>query len=163
MNIITHDKAYSFYPRATFSSRCSLLCKDNVGRDISSKYQKRGWSMYTPYDICAATATLYSIFSLGRRYVGDSCCWTIPLACSSNLAPGYIEGNSWVMRIKSSHWSNLGAEVTTHYNVLASKRLKFSYVVGPRDWHMEDAVEKYITCTDQPPENVQESQWVLPA
>ncbi len=81
-----------------------------------------------------------------------------PTSLQFNLAPGYIEGNSWVMRIKSSHWSNLGAEVTTHYNVLASKRLKFSYVVGPRDWHMEDAVEKYITCTDQPPENVQESQ-----
>ena len=158
MNIITHDKAYSFHPRATFDSRCSLLRKDSVEHETSSKYEERGWSMYTPYDICAATATLYSIFSLGRRYVGDSCCWTIPIASSPNLAPGYIESNSWVIRIKSSHWSNLGAKVTTDYNVLASKKLKFSYVVGTRDWHMEDAVEKYITCTDQPAENAQESQ-----
>ncbi|KJA14209.1 hypothetical protein HYPSUDRAFT_220598 [Hypholoma sublateritium FD-334 SS-4] len=159
MNIITHDKAYSFYPLATFGARCSLLCREGVKYATSSKYEERGWPMYTPYDICATTARLYSLFSLGRRYVGDSCCWTIPIASAPDLTPGYIESNSWVIRLKSFHWSN--AKITAQYNLLATKRLKFSYTVGFGDWHMEAAVEKCIGQNLEPAENSQESREYL--
>ncbi|KJA12934.1 hypothetical protein HYPSUDRAFT_649054 [Hypholoma sublateritium FD-334 SS-4] len=148
MNIITHDKAYSFYPRATFDEHYSLVCRPDVEVDTLKKYKARGWSMFDLSDFPPLRVDMYSTFSLGRRYVGDPCCWTIPINSGLNLPHGYVESNSWVIKLRY----RFGEEkVITKFDVLATRRLKFSYIVDTADLNMENEIRKFIGRSQQTP------------
>ena len=151
MNIITHDKAYSLYPWATFDEHRSLVCRPDVEVETLKKYKDRGWVMSDLSDMPVLNSSIYSIFSLGRRYMGDSCCWKIPVTSGLNLPHGYVESNSWVIKIRYG----LGEEkIVTKFDVLATRRLKFSYVVDVSDYHMENEIAKYVG-RGQPAANAQ--------
>lgn len=147
MNVITHDKAYSFYSRATFDEHRSLVCRPDVELETLKKYKDRGWAMLDLLDTYTFGSDIHSTFSLGRRYVGDSCCWTIPIPSELNLPHGYIESDSWVIKLRC----HFGEEkVVTQFEVLATKRLKFSYVVDADDLRMENEIKKYVGRSQRP-------------
>lgn len=127
MNLITHEKAYSLYPRGTFKERRSLaLYREDsneeaakIGRD---KYVARGWTLVeelTQDEMADPT----SAFSSGSRFVGDSKCWTIPILPKLDLPASYIEMNSWNLRYSSVN----DAEMS--YTVLTAATLRFNYLV----------------------------------
>ncbi len=129
MNVVAHDKAYSFFPKATFEERCSLLRYRRFGgdtliRDLAvQKYARRGWSAIDP-------STLYrpllGAFSLGERYVGDPACWMVPVHPTLELPRGTVEGNSWHM----SAWSpNLMPHLIAT-TLMSAPELKFRYTLS---------------------------------
>jgi hypothetical protein len=95
MNVITHDTAYSIYPRATFIERRSLVCKrlesSSEGR---VKYERRGW-IQLPYLNAKGFENLPSSFARGPRRLGDRQCWTITLLPTVDLQNNYIDSNTW--------------------------------------------------------------------
>jgi len=135
MNLISHEKAYSLYPRGTFNERRSLILPKEDGNKEKSrvareKYIARGWNMVqalTPDEIQDPT----SAFSAGGRYVGDSKCWTIPIFPELQLPEGYIETNSWNLvydhrrtNNASISFSNLIDPLLQHSYLVKDKSLK---------------------------------------
>lgn len=96
MNIITHNAAYSLYPRATFESRLALVCPSpgiNQNKAVE-KYSSRGWNMIyelpTHRPSSSLTASLSSpetrdlaasepAFVSGSRWINDGHSWFFPL------------------------------------------------------------------------------------
>jgi hypothetical protein len=150
MNIITHDKAYSFFPRATFEERRSLVCLSSSElRDKAfEKYSDRGWSFIKNYDVRRAERpALEATFALGERYVGDRSCWTLPVLPNLNLSEGHMETNSWVTKCNS--WDDFPS---MSYQYLVSKMLKFSYLIGTGDGgDLEDYIENIIPSREDEP------------
>ncbi len=141
MNIITHDKAYSFYPRATFDEHRSLVCRPDVETETLKKYKDRGWAMSGLSDMPELDHPIYSTFPFGRRYVGDPCCWKIPVTPGLDLPRGFVESNSWVIEIRC----DFGEEkIVTKFDVLATRKLKFSYVVDVSDYRLVNAIAKFV-------------------
>ena len=72
MNLISHEKAYSLYPRGTFKERRSFVFRregssEENAKVAREKYIVRGWNMIqslTPDDIVDRT----SAFSFGVCY-----------------------------------------------------------------------------------------------
>lgn len=96
MNMITHDTAYSLYPRATFDSRLALVCPSTGPPQDGpiDKYHKRGWRMIyelpTEPPATPATAQLSTpeardlaaaepSFIPGTRWIDDHHSWVLPL------------------------------------------------------------------------------------
>jgi hypothetical protein len=81
MNIISYEKAYSLYPRATFEERRSLICA-TLGphqEPARQKYIVRGWTML--YSVTQAEQNYESsAFRTGLRRIGDRFSWIIPLS-----------------------------------------------------------------------------------
>jgi hypothetical protein len=95
MNVITHDTAYSIYPRATFIERRSLVCKRLPSSiDGRAKYEQRGW-MQLPYLTADDYDNPSSSFARGTRRLGDRKCWTITLLPILTLQKSYIDSNTW--------------------------------------------------------------------
>ncbi|KIM47322.1 hypothetical protein M413DRAFT_440763 [Hebeloma cylindrosporum] len=126
MNFITHEKAYSLYPRATFEERRSLICLFSTAARARAwaKYTERGWTMLdgiTGDDF----HDLDSSLARGRRYVGDSKTWTIPIlpkidtTCPEDL----VEMNSW-----SLHYDQY-LKPHLEFSLLISPQLRFCYLV----------------------------------
>lgn len=97
MNFITHDTAYSLYPRATFDSRLALVCPSHGPPQDGAidKYFKRGWAMIyeLPTDPPATPATAQlstpeardlaasePSFVPGTRWIDDHHAWVLPLS-----------------------------------------------------------------------------------
>lgn len=127
MNLISHEKAYSLYPRGTFNERRSLIfhregSSEEAAKVAREKYVARGWSMVEglPQDE-AMDPTL--AFSAGSRYIGDSKCWTIPILPKLRLPEGYIEINSWNLLYDKAN----DAEML--FTILFSPTLRYSYLV----------------------------------
>lgn len=150
MNIITHDKAYSLFPRATFEERRSLVClsSDELRDKAFEKYSARGWSFVKNADVeRAERGTLEASFALGERYVGDRNCWTLPVLPILNLSEGYMETNSWVMKCNS--WDEFPS---MSYHYLVSKMLQFSYLIGiGDDGEIEDYIEDIVPSREDEP------------
>ena len=97
MNFITHEKAYSIYPCATFEERRSLmfLSANASRRKAHVKYAERGWTMLdgvTGDDF----HNLKSSLARGPRYVGDRRTWTISILPKVDArCPPIAEINSW--------------------------------------------------------------------
>ncbi|KAF9476517.1 hypothetical protein BDN70DRAFT_897280 [Pholiota conissans] len=147
MNIITHDKAYALFPRATFEERRSLICLSfNELRDKAiEKYTERGWSFTNVAD--AGRNSLETQFSFGERYVGDRKCWTLPILPALDLPSGHMEINSWVTKCNS--WDEFPS---MSYSFLASKTLKFTYLIGiGDDWEIEDFIENIVPYSEDEP------------
>ena len=86
MNFITHDTAYSLYPRATFLENTSLIFDDvsryTVPCDNDElailKYMNRGWTFaYIP--VQSELSSLQSERSFARRSFEDAHTWSIKI------------------------------------------------------------------------------------
>lgn len=83
MNVISFEKAYSLYPKATFEERSSLVCATSDGprqEPAMKKYEQRGWKMV----VCGQDEEIQSHFHCDEelekyRWMGDAHCWTIHL------------------------------------------------------------------------------------
>jgi hypothetical protein len=139
MNLISHEKAYSLYPRGTFKERRALAVyregtNEEAAKIARDKYVARGWTLVkalTQDEMADPT----SAFSPGSRYVGDSKCWTIPILPKLDLPEGYIEMNSWKLRYDEDN------QAETSYTVLTASALRYNYLVKDR------ALPRYILPT----------------
>lgn len=126
MNIITHDKAYSLYPKATLEERRSLMYSTEGLKQDSArkKYKKRGWSMVERLTVEELQDPV-SAFTPGHRYVGDSKCWTIPLSSPPlmDLPEGFIETNTWALKY------DFDLLPIMSFKVLLTNCLNYSYLV----------------------------------
>lgn len=86
LNLISWDRAYSMYPRATFTNRTAHFLRDHrsassadVSRysDIIRKYTKRGYKF--SFHLPRHAATDPALTTLPRR-LGDGNCWVLPLS-----------------------------------------------------------------------------------
>jgi hypothetical protein len=128
MNIITHDKAYSIFPRATFIERRSLLYnRKQSSPDGLAKYKWHGW-IQLPYLEAADYDNRSSSFARGPRRLGDSKCWTITLRPTVNSQNDYMDSNTWNLhyfaRGTPSNW-----RVFPTYNWTLLKHKQSTYLV----------------------------------
>jgi hypothetical protein len=135
MNFISHDNAYSLYPKMTFEKRSSLLFDPGGARREAArqKYVARGWTMTTE-----ATAEeqldVRSTLKGGSRWVGDSRCWKVPLSCENvHLTPcvpprqnfrvcDHLALHSWQLR-------HIPFPIIA-FKIIESPILKWRYTVG---------------------------------
>jgi hypothetical protein len=96
MNLITHNKAYSVFPRETFEERRSLVYVRDAESAVQAraKYESRGWRFITEIDADEMQDST-SAFADGSRHLGDSKCWTIGLQPELEFSPRFWEVNSW--------------------------------------------------------------------
>ncbi|KAF9523241.1 hypothetical protein CPB83DRAFT_878066 [Crepidotus variabilis] len=123
MNVITHEQAYAFYPKATFIDHRSLKysCLDVDRSEVHNKYADRGWTMIDRLNKCELE-TSNSEFTVGARHVGDSFCWTIDLLPKMNLPEAHIEINSWELNCQ---W-----DLSMSVWHLSKEKLCFSYLIA---------------------------------
>ena len=126
MNIITHDKAYSFFPNTTFEERRTVryFKRSDTTRALAvQKYIRRGWDVVDPSDLRNQVS---NEFPFGRRYryVGDRACWTLPVHPALDLPHGFVEANSWSI---SSSRSDMNT------TILAIRGLKHRYTLSPTE------------------------------
>lgn len=138
MNLITHEKAYSLYPRSTFEERRSLHSSDGSWRADSqmvakNKYAGRGWLIVdrlTQAEIDDRT----SAFAYGRRVIGDQYCWTVDLLPKlADLPQGFVESNSWGLYFTQDRQAEM------NFSLLKMPELRFSYTVA------DEIIKGYIS------------------
>ena len=81
MNIITFNRAYCLYPRATLEERLSLVCtdrNDDVIERVYERYRKRGWTVLRTLGEVASRTRDPALGSV-VRWVEDGFTWTISL------------------------------------------------------------------------------------
>jgi hypothetical protein len=125
MNLITHEKAYALYPKATFEEHRSLMYStEGLKQDTArKKYISRGWSMVERLT-AEELMDRKSAFAPGhRRHVGDSKCWTIPLYPKLDLSKASVESNTWRLDFDSEMIP------TMSFKILLTDCLRFSYLV----------------------------------
>ncbi|RDB16872.1 hypothetical protein Hypma_002444 [Hypsizygus marmoreus] len=115
MNIISHDKAVSFYPRATFDVLETLHIHYYGGNSLNCS-KREGWTVKT-----IPMLNLREIRT-NFRSVGDRLCWTIPLGGETLAADYRVEANSW--RHNFSMYNRM------RYTLVLNYRMKFNYVQG---------------------------------
>ncbi|KDR77818.1 hypothetical protein GALMADRAFT_65576 [Galerina marginata CBS 339.88] len=157
MNIITHEKAYSLYPRATFDERRTLSyvpdpTEDNghEKRQVAlQKYTSRGWTV-----VDRITDVEFrdprSAFASGERHLGDFKCWTLPILPKLALPKSTIEANSWALLYDRK------LEPLMTFTVLVSRRLRFTYLIA--DERLRQFVARIFTA--QQDERV-DTKWVI--
>lgn len=138
MNIVTFDKAYSLFPRATFEERVSLVLLDvlRVEGKAFEKYSRRGWAMIPR--IWPGYPELDRCFALGRsRSVGDSLSWVVPLDTAGvvprpRLSPSSpefgwdpVECSSWKLDASTAQRNGVCVFGTAFW----SRSLRFEYLV----------------------------------
>jgi hypothetical protein len=126
MNIITHDKAYSLYPRATFEDYRSLMFSNSNDREENAlkKYASRGWTtIMLSSAVTQATAARYR-FTTGERYLGDRGCWTLPILPALACPPGRGESNSWNVR-----FPRYARRPDVDFGAISTKNMKFNYLM----------------------------------
>jgi hypothetical protein len=139
MNFITHEKAYSLYPRATFEERRSLVhssgasWREDARAVARTKYAGRGWlivNRLTQAEIDNRT----SAFAYGRRVVGDQYCWTLDvLPKLADLPQGFVESNSWGLYFTQNRQAEM------KLSLLKMPELRFSYTVA------DEIIESYLS------------------
>ncbi|KAH9948727.1 hypothetical protein B0H21DRAFT_844604 [Amylocystis lapponica] len=89
MNVISYEKAYALYPRATFEERRSFICaKDSLPQEIIEKYSTRGWEMMEWLKLPEAQRNKDNrTFRFGLRRVSDSQSWIIALDMAGVVRP----------------------------------------------------------------------------
>ena len=130
MNVLAHDKAYSFFPKATFEERRSMRRHRAGDADCDlavQKYLRRGWSIFDPSTILIALQLRDPAFLLGLRYVGDHMCWTLRVHPVLELPPGLVEANCWFMTMSADIIPTLVPLV------MASPELKLRYTLSPNE------------------------------
>ncbi|KJA20915.1 hypothetical protein HYPSUDRAFT_42508 [Hypholoma sublateritium FD-334 SS-4] len=155
MNIITHNMAYSFFPRATFEDRRRSLKVTPRGFETTTlkplaKYKARGWEIVdqiTRDDFDGPNA----VFSHGPRRVGDARCWTMRILPDIGLPDGFIESNAW----ETQYTVNLVANMR-FYSVYSRTHLRAGYIIPPDtrlvDWIKEitkEAIAQWVPRMDR--------------
>jgi hypothetical protein len=98
MNFITHNRAFSIHPRATFIERRSLVYDlSPKSFEARMKYVFRGWNQ-VQYPQATDYADPLSSFGRGPRRVGDRKCWTINLDPTVSSHEDYINSNTWSLQ-----------------------------------------------------------------
>ncbi|KAH8092523.1 hypothetical protein BXZ70DRAFT_1010836 [Cristinia sonorae] len=90
MNVISYEKAYCLYPRATLHDHHTVindLPPSSSQPAALSKYKERGFTICN--DIRCDEAVVDISFRLWNRSIGDSLCWSIPLDMEG-VGPGYL-------------------------------------------------------------------------
>lgn len=126
MNVITHNKAYSIYPRATFIERRSLVYnRSENSLEGRSKYEQRGW-IQIPFLEAHDYNNPFSSFARGSRRIGDNKCWTINLYPTINTSQDFMDSNTWYLHyIKPS--MGLGMDwrvfITHHWELVKGEEM----------------------------------------
>jgi hypothetical protein len=130
MNLITHDKAYSIFPRATFEDRRSLIfVKDGESAvKARAKYEERGWAFVEGYEL--ERRDRYSPFGKGIRRLGDSRCWSISLHSKQDRTTSFWGSNSWKLEYSNNLtprniWALLNNPMLFHFTYLINHPLSF--------------------------------------
>ncbi|KAI0032356.1 hypothetical protein K488DRAFT_50135, partial [Vararia minispora EC-137] len=89
MNVISHRRAYSLFPRATFINWHSLATRQ--------KHLERGWKMVDIRSTSVFDTFLYTPdFTLSKRWIGDPATWMINLSPAlPDLGEDAISTNSF--------------------------------------------------------------------
>jgi hypothetical protein len=130
MNLIAYDKAYSLYPKGTFTTRESLVAvegpPDRIGdyNRALQKYKARGWDIIDQVDVAVDDMDdpNFPFRSPEMRRVGDSLCWTIPIYPKLELPPSTVEGNTWTLDLSDQYPHN--------FTVMVVPYLQFRYTVA---------------------------------
>ncbi len=153
MNIITYEKAYCLFPRATLEEHVSLLSSSCKGHSIRreqsiNKYTKRGYQMMER--IRGGTVDLLSnrTFPLGWRWIDDSLSWTIQLDTDRAIPLNTLNPLSHVLAHDPSaicnwemRYSSLRGAVM-HYRIIKTQLLRYRYLVTDTD--LGDALDRYL-------------------
>jgi len=156
MNLITHERAYSLYPHATFEERRSLVISTEGSKQESArkKYEERGWVMVKNGQD-EDTRNVASDFTQCRRYIGDSRCWTVPVLPKLDLPEDFMATNTWELKYRSNVEDIPGdfptdpsmpfdvkltgsVEPVMNFTILRLASLRFSYLV-------DKSVQEYLT------------------
>ncbi|KAI0649613.1 hypothetical protein C8Q79DRAFT_1005980 [Trametes meyenii] len=145
INVISYEKAYCLFPRATLHKRRSLLTSCLRGgyigsaRDIAAIHG-RGYEMVdglNSEEICATTTT--STFVLGWRWIDDCASWVINFDTtdifpkSSTCAPSLPLTHDPVAVCGFSLRYNIGTKASISFVVLEGPLLRYSYTLGEPD------------------------------
>lgn len=128
MNLITHDKAYSIFPQATFEDRRSLIfvkAGDSAAR-ARAKYEERGWEFVEGYE--DQQRDPLSPFAKGIRRLGDYKCWSISLHPEGDRTTSLWESNSWKLGYANNltpvnAWALLDKPSIFHFSYLINRPL----------------------------------------
>ncbi|KAF8194110.1 hypothetical protein BJ912DRAFT_959383 [Pholiota molesta] len=142
MNIITHNTAYSFFPRGTFAERRALSCisvsDETMANTIAqNKYRSRGWTIDQHITRDEFDDPTFA-FARGLRYVGDAQCWTIPILPQIEIPVCEIESNSWLVRYDETLFLQM------KYSIVKSPRLRTTYLIERGDEHLQLHLELEI-------------------
>ncbi|CAA7266123.1 unnamed protein product [Cyclocybe aegerita] len=124
MNVITHEKAYSLYPRGTFNERRTLLYLPEEPRQASAhaKYAARGWELVPTITDEEFDDPSFA-FAHGNRYLGDAKCWTIPILPKLDLPESRIEAHTWALLYDTD------LEPQMSFMIFRSPKLQHNYLV----------------------------------
>ena len=132
MNIITYNKAYSFFPRATFENprrTLKVLPRGSAtsARKALEKYQERGWNIISQIiraDFDGPNAAFWN----GPRHVGDARCWTMRILPDIGLPDKLFENNAW----STQYTVDLQAKMS-FWSLYSSTHLAATYILPPDD------------------------------
>lgn len=134
MNIITHDKAYSLFPRATYdgdnmrSLRTPSAAWHSYTRKALQKYASRGWEILEDASL-EDCSDPNSAFPQGLRHIGDSKCWTITISPDIGLPTHtHVELNSWL-----TEYDEFLRPEMEFKKIAPGTVLKFGFVCPPDD------------------------------
>ncbi|KDQ52179.1 hypothetical protein JAAARDRAFT_139328 [Jaapia argillacea MUCL 33604] len=136
LNVITFEKAYSLYPRATFEERYALMCASAgpAQEKALEKYADRGWTMISQVSTIEEASTR-SPFSTTDRWIDDKFSWTIPLSMSGVVFPHLpalgsppllqdpTSMTNWVLRFDDN------GKVFVEFDILRRTLLKYQYAI----------------------------------
>lgn len=137
MNVISFEKAYCLFPRATLEDRRSIVTlrynpEPGVLQNCIEKYEERGWSFENFRDVYQQDPAFY----LGDRWINDSMSWVIPLDTTELQHPPPANPYSapllhdpaavcnWRISNPRSYHSITEAEV------FESRNLRYTYVIS---------------------------------
>ena len=152
MNVITFNKAYCLFPRATLEAGRSLLSSStqgvyrNRGKALA-KYTERGFDVafsLPPGDLAARKP----MFPLGWRWLDDENSWVIPLdtfgvdvpSRPNQLSLPLVDDPSIVCNWQTQYSSTKGAIM--RFAVIKSDLLRYRYVIADRD--LSDYLARYL-------------------
>lgn len=133
MNIITYNRAYCLYPRATLEDHISLICtvrSDKTIRRTFAKYSQRGWTI----SLCSTDlplSTLHSLCINRPRTMTGPFTWTIRLP-DPPVSTFYINERSAVLRsdpVSAASWTFLASDT-------GFCRMKFELIRSPHLCHV---------------------------
>ena len=172
MNFITHNMAYSLYPRATFDERVAFkLRSDKIEgtRTAYKKYSERGWNfVIVPWQYRRLNGALEHLMLTDvARSLDDRYTWRVSLNTAGleldgpsnathrestndmreqpQLQDKLFQRNSWTLRSDYDFrpWTRMKNSV--EHMILHSERLKQTHCVAREaESEMQDSIEKIL-------------------
>lgn len=136
MNLISYEKAYCLFPRATLEARRNLLIARGSGSDqlpAVRKYQERGWSPSLPNPFWERVEHS-PVFPFGNRFLGDRYTWTIPLDLTGVTPPQILGPQSQVLTqdpVVGTSWEfsyKQGEGGVPKYVIISNPSLFYGYI-----------------------------------